>query len=50
MKEIYDIYDQLFEESLKVIRLNRFALKKLHDLELETEGLEIKIEETTRSV
>lgn len=41
MKEISKRHDWPFKESLKLNKLNKFAFKKLHDLELkkgETSG------------
>lgn len=38
----------MYVESLKLKKDNSFAIKKLHDLKLENESLEVKIEKSTR--
>lgn len=41
--DIQQAYDQLFEDNLKLKKLNRFAFKKLYDLKFENERLVIKL-------
>lgn len=42
---VYETFDQLFEKSLKLKKVNNFAFKKLNVLKLENENLVVKLEE-----
>lgn len=42
---VYEAFDQLFEKSLKLKKVNNFAFKKLNVLKLENENLVVKLEE-----
>lgn len=48
--DIYEAFDELFEESIKLKKVNSSPFEKLHEFKLENESLKVKLEESIRKL